>query len=95
MADYDQCATSLGQCANALTACNAALSPGPDISEACRLIDDLVSDSETLQGEWGFLKVALMFSDDISVSDWSATDFAIVNVGSAVSALQRWARSNC
>jgi hypothetical protein len=95
LADYDQCVTEFGDCVDSLTACLALESQSPDLTEVCQLINDLRWDNQTLQGAWGFLLVTLMFSDDISVSDWGPTDLAIGDVNWTVSQLQSWTILNC
>lgn len=98
LADYEEAASALTECVALLATCNAAPPPvidQQDLDEVCGLIDDLVSDSQNLQGAWGLLLVKIMFDDDFWVSDWSPTDFAVGDVNGAAFSLQMWATWNC
>lgn len=77
------------------TQCPTQVIDQQDLDEVCGLIDDVVWDNLDLQGAWGFLKVALMFSEDIWQSDWMGTDFAVGDIDRAVSSLQFWAIQHC
>ena len=97
-AAYKDCVGGFAECTALLVTCNTA--PGQvidqqDLDEVCRLIDDLVGDSQDLDSAWGVLKTKLMMDQDYGVLDWRPTDSAVSDVGWTVSWLRSWATGNC